>query len=97
PLGDATLNLPVRKPDQSYKRTFVSDIDGSVQYYAVQPARPDKKDTAPPALFLTLHGASVEGIGQANAYGGKTWGHIVAPTNRRPYGFDWEDWGRLDA
>ena len=23
--------------------------------------------------------------------------HIVAPTNRRPYGFDWEDWGRLDA
>ena len=22
---------------------------------------------------------------------------VVAPTNRRPYGFDWEDWGRLDA
>src|SRR5439155_13772943 len=27
----------------------------------------------------------------------KTWGHLVAPTNRRPFGFDWEDWGRLDA
>src|SRR5262249_21134437 len=23
--------------------------------------------------------------------------HLVAPTNRRPFGFDWEDWGRLDA
>ena len=23
--------------------------------------------------------------------------YVVAPTNRRPYGFDWEDWGRLDA
>lgn len=21
----------------------------------------------------------------------------MAPTNRRPYGYDWEDWGRLDA
>src|SRR5262249_53294039 len=41
--------------------------------------------------------ASVEAIGQANAYASKTWGHLVAPTNRRPYGFDWEDWGRLDA
>jgi len=44
-----------------------------------------------------LHGASVEAIGQANAYQSKSWAHIVAPTNRRPYGFDWEDWGRLDA
>src|SRR5262249_33303129 len=23
--------------------------------------------------------------------------HIVCPTNRRPYGFDWEEWGREDA
>ena len=23
--------------------------------------------------------------------------HIVAPTNRRRFGFDWEDWGRRDA
>jgi pimeloyl-ACP methyl ester carboxylesterase len=97
PFDDLKLSLRVRKPDQSYKRTFVSGIDGTVQYYAVQPARPGEKDTAPPALFLTLHGASVEALGQADAYGGKTWGHIVAPTNRRPYGFDWEDWGRLDA
>src|SRR5262249_29261570 len=50
-----------------------------------------------PALFLTLHGAGVEAIGQADAYAPKTWGHLVAPTNRRPFGFDWEDWGRLDA
>jgi pimeloyl-ACP methyl ester carboxylesterase len=97
PLDDAKLSLRVRKPDQSYKRTFISDIDGSVQYYAVQPARPIAKADSPPALFLTLHGAGVEAIGQADAYGGKSWGHIVAPTNRRPYGFDWEDWGRLDA
>jgi hypothetical protein len=97
PFEDARISLRVRKPDQSYKRTFISEIDGSVQYYAVQPAQPDKKDGPLPALFLTLHGASVEAIGQADAYAGKTWGHLVAPTNRRPYGFDWEDWGRLDA
>ena len=40
---------------------------------------------------------AVEAIGQAEAYAPKPGLHIVAPTNRRPYGFDWEDWGRLDA
>lgn len=91
----ASVSLRVRRPEQSRKRTFISGIDGSVQYYGVQPARP--VTDAPPALVLTLHGAGVEGIGQADAYSSKTWAHIVAPTNRRPYGFDWEDWGRDDA
>src|SRR5206468_4126470 len=27
----------------------------------------------------------------------RPWAHSVAPTNRRPFGFGWEDWGRLDA
>jgi predicted peptidase len=51
----------------------------------------------PPALFFSLHGAGVEALNQAAAYAPKKWGYIVAPTNRRPYGFSWEDWGRLDA
>ena len=76
------------------KRTFVSDIDGSVQYFAVRPALKDAPDNG---LILTLHGAGVEARGQAAAYKSKEWAHIVAPTNRRPYGFDWEDWGRIDA
>jgi pimeloyl-ACP methyl ester carboxylesterase len=97
PLDTSTIKLAVRKTGQSYKRTFLSGIDGSVQYYAVQPARPEEGAKGPPALVLTLHGAAVEAIGQANAYGSKPWAHIVAPTNRRPFGFDWEDWGRLDA
>jgi hypothetical protein len=96
-LDAADLKLRVRKPGQSYKRTFLSDIDDSVQYYAVQPADPPPGSTAAPALFLTLHGAGVEALGQADAYARKPWGHLVAPTNRRPYGFDWEDWGRWDA
>ncbi|MBI3411345.1 MAG: prolyl oligopeptidase family serine peptidase [Planctomycetes bacterium] len=88
--------IHVRKRTELYRRTFISDIDGSVQYYAVQPAS-KVKDGEATALFLTLHGAAVEASGQAAAYPRKEWGHLVAPTNRRPYGFDWEDWGRLDA
>ena len=92
------LSLRSRKPDDKHVRTFVSGIDGSVQYYAVTPMHaPEGALPEHPALFLTLHGASVEGSGQAAAYGFKDWGNIVAPTNRRPFGFDWEDWGRLDA
>jgi poly(3-hydroxybutyrate) depolymerase len=96
-LDRAEFPLEVRQPGQSRKITFVSDIDGSVQYYAVQPAIPQADPVDPPALVLSLHGASVEAVGQANAYSPKSWCTIVAPTNRRPYGFDWEDWGRWDA
>jgi len=90
-----TLSLNRVSASQTHKRTFISDIDGSVQYFAVNPARAAGNE--PAALFLSAHGASVEAINQANAYAGKSWGHIVAPTNRRPYGYNWEDWGRLDA
>ena len=81
---------------KNHRHTFISDIDGSVQYYAVNPAQ-DCNDDSPKALFLSVHGANVEAFNQAGAYNGKTWGHIVAPTNRRPYGCNWEDWGRHDA
>lgn len=91
---EGTVDLRVRKPGQPYKRTFESKIDGSVQYYGVNPSTTKGLGQA---LFLSLHGASVEGIGQAEAYEPKNWVNLVAPTNRRPYGFDWEDWGRLDA
>jgi poly(3-hydroxybutyrate) depolymerase len=94
-LDTAKIGLRIRKPEQTQKRTFRSDIDGSVQYYAVVP--PSKKGDGKPGLVLTLHGASVEAIGQADAYAPLPDLYLVAPTNRRPYGFDWEDWGRLDA
>ncbi|MHB8520882.1 MAG: carboxylesterase family protein [Limisphaerales bacterium] len=96
-LSSARVSLRVRRPDQPHKRTFISGLDDSVQYYAVNPAQPARKTGAPTALFFSLHGAGVEAIGQAEAYSPKSWGNIVCPTNRRPYGFDWEDWGRLDA
>ena len=97
------ISLRVRKQTETYKRTFISQIDGSVQYFAVNPAsdyvdrKPGMPNLPPAALALSLHGASVEGLGQADAYASKSWVHLVAPTNRRPYGFDWEEWGRLDA
>jgi len=99
-LDTARINLRVRRPEQTHKVTFISDIDGSVQYFAHVPARLDPAkatEVAKPAIVLTLHGAGVEALGQADCYAAKPWAHIVAPTNRRPFGFDWEDWGRLDA
>lgn len=96
-LDRLTLPLRVVRPTSVHSRTFISDIDGSVQYYGVQPAWPVPASRRPLGLVLSLHGAGVEARGQAAAYSPKTWANIVAPTNRRPYGFDWEDWGRLDA
>ena len=93
------FTIKVRDANQKHSRTFISDIDGSVQYFGVTPP-PDataERPADPQSLLLTLHGASVEGRGQSNAYASKENMYIVAPTNRRPFGFDWEDWGRLDA
>lgn len=97
PLDAAALSLAIVQPGQMQRRTFVSAIDGSVQYYAIRPANPPSGEASPPGVILSLHGASVEASNQAAAYAPKPWAHIVAPTNRRPFGFDWEDWGRLDA
>jgi len=96
-LDQQEIPLEIKAVTDSYKRTYVSRVDGSVQYYAVNPATPLPGDKTPPALVLSVHGASVEAINQARAYGSKTWCNIVCPTNRRAYGFDWEDWGRIDA
>jgi dienelactone hydrolase len=95
-LPSFTVQLKAVKPTAHYVRTFVSEIDGSVQYYGVSPYVGPGGATRP-ALVVSLHGAGVEGAGQARAYKPKDWAVIAAPTNRRPYGFDWEDWGRLDA
>lgn len=99
--GDAVLStaerrLRVRAPEDWRKVTFRSGIDDSVQYYGLVPANPAEDDPTP-GIILSTHGASVEATNQARAYDPKPWAHIVAPTNRRPFGFDWEDWGRLDA
>lgn len=96
-LDRQEIRLNVRAPSETHKRTFVSGIDGSVQYYAVNPATPLPGDESLPALVLSAHGAGVLALNQANSYSSKNWCHIVSPTNRRPYGFDWEDWGRIDA
>ena len=81
-LDEKTLVLNVVSEKVHHSSTFISAIDGSVQYYAVAPQT--GTTTAESALFLSVHGAGVEAIGQARAYKQKDWGTLVAPTNRRP-------------
>ncbi len=89
-----TISLRLADPMKIHERTFRSRVDSSVQYYSVNPSL-TKGDGQ--ALVLSVHGASVEARNQARAYGQKDWAFIVAPTNRRPFGYNWEEWGRIDA
>ena len=93
-LDTIAVSVPVTESTTHHERTFVSNIDGSVQYYSVAPPLNKKEHQA---LVLSVHGASVETRNQARAYKQKEWTHIIAPTNRRPFGFNWEKWGRIDA
>jgi predicted esterase len=101
--GDGRLlhSIPVKftvvRADEPRRVTFISLIDGSVQFFALRQAVPLSADDPPPALALSCHGAGVDARGQAAAYSSKSWCHLVAPTNRRPFGYDWEDFGRMDA
>ncbi|MBP0902984.1 prolyl oligopeptidase family serine peptidase [Mariniflexile gromovii] len=94
-IDEASVLYQVRTPEERYSRTFISNIDGSVQYFSVKEG--DLKTDEKPAMFLSVHGANVEAKNQAVQYQAKDWGHVIAPTNRRDYGFNWEDWGRWDA
>ncbi len=91
-----TIQLATVAADATRRVTFRSRIDRSAQYFGVVPPRPYDASRRY-GMALTLHGAGVEGIGQAQAYSPKSDLWIVAPTNRRPFGFDWEQWGRLDG
>jgi pimeloyl-ACP methyl ester carboxylesterase len=95
-IDETSVIFRIVLSNEIHKQTFLSNIDGSVQYYAINPAQ-DPDLSNPKSLVLSVHGAGVEATNQANSYYPKTWAHIVAPTNRRPYGYNWEDWGRLDA
>lgn len=95
-INQSNIAIQLTEPGKQYSRTFVSELDGSVQYYAVSPQL-QPAASGKPALFFSVHGAEVQAISQARAYKSKDWGVLVAPTNRRPRGFNWEDWGRLDA
>lgn len=92
---ERAIRLPVKQANDKHRVTFRSDIDGSVQYYAVVP-RSERREERP-GLILSLHGAGVEAQRQASCYAPKDFAILVAPTNRRTFGFDWEDWGRWDA
>jgi dienelactone hydrolase len=94
-IDETKISIESVNATEQYSNTFVSAIDGSLQYYAVTPQSISAKENS--ALFLSVHGAGVEAIGQARAYKPKDWGNLVAATNRRPRGFNWEDWGRIDA
>ncbi len=94
---DYQLQFKPRAYNEVHSRTYVSDIDGSVQYLSIVSESIQNNPERIPALVLSLHGASVEAINQANSYSPKPDMVIACPTNRRPFGFDWEDWGRIDA
>ena len=94
--GDHTqrFQVVVSNYEEAHRLTFVSRIDGSVQQYSVLPSTGEETKAG---IVLTLHGAGVDALNQARSYSPKEDFWIVAPTNRRPFGFDWQDWGRVDA
>ncbi|MEO0119430.1 MAG: hypothetical protein ABIK60_02675, partial [candidate division WOR-3 bacterium] len=70
--------------------TFISQIDSSCQYFAISyPKDFDKNKRY--GLIYSLHGAGVEAIGLCKVYSKKDFAFVACPTNRRPFGFDWED------
>ena len=98
PARTESVRLELRASDAARRLTRRSRIDDSVQEYAVRaPADQAADRAAAPGLVLALHGAGVDALGHAAAYAPKPGWWLVAPSNRRAFGFDWQDWGRLDA
>lgn len=96
PATRTSIDIAVRAPQAGRRLTFVSFVDGSVQQCSILPPT-GKREILPPKVVLTLHGAGVDSLAQINSYSPKPDFLLIAPTNRRPYGFDWQDWGRINA
>jgi pimeloyl-ACP methyl ester carboxylesterase len=96
-LGTLSLDLVTVPSTAPRVVTRISTIDGSVQYYALLPSTANSAYGDPvPGILFDLHGANAEAIGVAGDFVPKKEAHIVCPTNRRPHGFAWEDWGCID-
>lgn len=91
--ASTTITLEIKDPLALRRASYWSAVDGSVQQYAIVPPSDGSAD----AVVLALHGAGVDCAGHAAAYSSKPDFWIVAPNNRRRFGFDWQDWGRRDA
>lgn len=96
-LGEyqASLKVTARSIADPIRTTFLSKIDRSAQQFSLLYPKnfdPDKEY----ALIIALHGAGVWDDGKIRAYTPKDWAFVVAPLNRHAFGFDWQDWGRLD-
>ena len=92
------LKMAARGHGETHNVVFPSAIDGSLQEYGlVERDASLATEGLAPSLVLSLHGASVPAMNQARAYGRKGDFWIAAALNRRPFGFDWQDWGREDA
>lgn len=86
------LVLATVDPSAPRRVTFVSRVDASAQECSLAPPV-----EAAQSIVLTLHGADVDAYKQVTAYSRKRDQLLVAPTNRRKFGFDWQDWGRSNA
>jgi len=86
--------LNIKSRDEPLKITFKSKIDNSLQYFGIR--FPKVKGDYKKGVIFSLHGAGVEAYDQVGAYRQKDSLFVVAPTNRRAFGFDWQDLGMLD-
>lgn len=96
--GDQTFEfeseLQIQEKGEPYNVTF-RDSDESVQFYSVFPPE-NPEEGRDYSAILTLHGAGVDATG-SNGYTQKDWAYVIAPTNRREYGFNWEQQGRING
>ncbi len=92
-VAELDVTMHVRPADEAWRQTFRSEMDDSVQVYAVR----DSSDANVEQVVLSVHGASVRCLGQARSYSPRPGVLVAAATNRRRFGFDWQDWGRTDG
>ncbi|MFC1634036.1 discoidin domain-containing protein [Planctomycetota bacterium] len=96
-LHTCSINLATVSPTDRRVVTRISAIDGSVQYYALVPSSANIAAGDPtPGILFDLHGRGNEATKVAENFVSKKEAHIVCPTNRRPTGFFWADWGCID-
>ncbi|WP_197525593.1 prolyl oligopeptidase family serine peptidase [Pseudobythopirellula maris] len=96
-LATETVALRVAGAGEPIVRTFVSELDDSLQPYTVVPPAAPIAEGERPGVVLALHDAGQSSHAFAKLCTPKPWAYTVCPQGRGDYGFDWEDWAAADA
>jgi poly(3-hydroxybutyrate) depolymerase len=89
PLDLTRVAVRARFAKEVYTRGFVSQIDDSVQTYAIRPPSDPPEAGTDLAAVFAFHDQGQSAFEYASSFAPREWAYVLCPSGRRPYAGAW--------